>query len=107
MRAAALSYRSPFRRYSATNVPDDSLRGETRPPVLFGGTSAAAPQAAAIVGLFLVSKALANPSYFDTHAAVDALPELLRVATDPARPTPGIGDGTSFVNAELAVGVAP
>ncbi|MCA9685839.1 MAG: hypothetical protein KC457_26925, partial [Myxococcales bacterium] len=73
----------------------------------FGGTSAAAPHAAGIYGLFLLSRLIANPDYLETHDAAEALLDFMSVSIDPERPTPGIGDGARFVNADRATGAQP
>ncbi|MCA9699881.1 MAG: hypothetical protein KC431_20315 [Myxococcales bacterium] len=84
-----------------------SLEGRSLSEREFGGTSAAAPHAAGIYGLFLLSRLIVDPNYLATHDAAEALLDFMSVSIDPERPTPGIGDGARFVNADRATGAQP
>lgn len=69
---------------------------------VYGGTSAANPHAAGIYAQFLLARIWDNPDYLDTTEPESALQEFLDVAIDNGRPTPGMGDGSVFLDAASA-----
>ena len=86
----------------ATMTEIYALAGQKRSVNLFRGTSCAAPHAAGIYAQFLIARLLGDPDYLEDSGSESAIQEFFGAAVDSQRPTPGMGDGTVFLDAGRA-----
>ncbi len=99
---------APYSAYGANTVKAATMTDiytldlRKRSGYLYRGTSCAAPHAAGIYAQFLLARILHDPNYLGNTGPEDAIQEFLEISTDPGRPTPGMGDGTVFLDAAKA-----